>query len=448
MKVINFWGNKRLAQFLFLSIILTPLLPPVALLCVAIAVFWHRKEYRFFQSVDWPEKAFIGFMLISAVSWIVDPSWFYGIPVGLIPILMFGLYWMLSVWIRNLKWSWQEVQNLYLAFWLSGLYIAVIVFIQQMDWHVINDSFVGNILQFYNDFRFQSERSVRSIGTSGNSNLAAALLICFSLMSIYAASVLKKKWHKLMAFIIFGAYVTAIWCTGSRGAWAGLLIGLIVQLWMTGHRKRTVTITLAIFLLIYCFPELIPRKETLQATIEVRLEVWTTALKIFRENWLLGVLPIHFGQLFAKEAGFYVYHAHNILLGVASEFGVMGLGLFLWLLLLTIKRARRWRKVANQKEEKRLAGMLLSLTIALMGHGMYDYPIIAPQIGLMFMLSVIIIHTQYVRRCVNKPEWSQPSESREIPAFSERKVISWILLFIPYEVMYWIYRVFAHRKIE
>jgi putative inorganic carbon (hco3(-)) transporter len=80
---------------------------------------------------------------------------------------------------------------------------------------------------------------------------------------------------------------------------------------------------------------------------------------------------------------------------------------------------------------------------------MYDYPIIAPQIGLMFMLSVIIIHTQYVRRCVNKPDWSKPSEPEpELPAFSERKVISWILLFIPYEVMYWIYRFFVHRKIE
>ena len=180
MKVINFWGNQRLAQFLFLSIILTPLLPPVALLCIAAAVLWHRKEYRFLKSLDWPEKAFIGFMLISAVSWLVEPSWFYGIPVGLIPIAMFGLYWMLAVWIRHLSWSWQEVQKTYLAFWLSGLYIAVIVFIQQMDWHVINDSFVGNILQFYNDFRFQSERSVRSIGTSGNSNLTAALLICFS----------------------------------------------------------------------------------------------------------------------------------------------------------------------------------------------------------------------------------------------------------------------------
>jgi hypothetical protein len=80
---------------------------------------------------------------------------------------------------------------------------------------------------------------------------------------------------------------------------------------------------------------------------------------------------------------------------------------------MTIRRARRWRKAANQKEEKRLAGMLISQTIALLGHGMYDYPIIAPQVGLMFMLSVIMIHTQYERRCTSKPEWSEQQKEEQ-----------------------------------
>lgn len=446
MKVINV--NKRLTQFLFLSIILTPLLPPVALLCVASVVLWHWKKQPK-KVFEWPEKVFMGFMIISAISWLINPSWYYGIPVAIITIGMFGLYFLLSVWIRHfVQWTWQDVQQIYLAFWLGGLFVALIVFFQQMDWDVINDSFIGYILQFYNEFRFQSEWSVRSIGTSGNSNLTAALLICFALMSIYAASVLQKKWQKGLAFVVFAIYVTAIWCTGSRGAWAGLLIGLIVQLWMTGHRKRTVTITLAIFLLIYCFPEIIPRKETLQATIDVRLEVWTTAFDIFREHWLLGVQPLHFGQLFVNKAGFYVFHAHNILLGVASEYGTVGLLLFLSLLVVTVQRARRWRKVANRKEEKRLAGMLVSQTMALMGHGMYDYPITAPQIGLLFMLSIIIIHTQYYRRCKNKPEWSEPSGDGDFRDFSDHKLISAISFFVPYQMLCWFFRFFVIRKIE
>jgi putative inorganic carbon (HCO3(-)) transporter len=412
LKELNLLAIKRLTQLLYLSILLSPFVPPIALLIMALATFFTVKEKWMFNK--WPEKIFLGFMILSLVSWLVDPSWIFGIPIGVIPMAMFGLYYSLTIWIRHkVKWSWQEVQAMYLQFWLGGLYVALIVFIQQLDSPVFNHSLIGNILHFYNEFRWQSEWSVRSVGTTGNSNLTAALLICFALMSIYASSVLRQTWKKIAAFGVFIIYCIAIWCTGSRGAWVGLVIGLIVQLWMTGHRKRTVTITLGIILLAYCFPEIIPRQDTLGSTIRVRLEVWTVALQIFREHWLLGVLPIHFGQLFAKKAGFYIYHAHNIFLGIASEYGIIGLTLFLALIYMTIRRARRWRKAANQKEEKRLAGMLISQTIALLGHGMYDYPIIAPQVGLMFMLSVIMIHTQYERRCTSKPEWSEQQKEEQ-----------------------------------
>jgi len=417
----------RLTQFLYLSILLTPFLPPVSLTVVAFAT-WILYRGRFTAS-DWPEKVFVGFMVLSVVSWIFNPSWFYWIPIGIIPFFMFGLYYLLSVWFRQVcNWKWQELQSLYLQFWLGGLYVAVIVIIQQVDWPVINESIFGKIFQFYNDFRWQSEKSVRSVGTSGNSNLAAALLICFALMSIYAMSVLQKIWQKMGAFATFIVFCGAIWCTGSRGAWVGLIIGLIVQVWMTGHRMPTVALSLAILGVVFFFPEVIPRKDTLGSTIRERIEVWSTAFEIFKENWLLGTLPLHFGQIFAKKAGFYVYHAHNVFLGIASEYGIIGLTLFLVLVFMTIRRARRWRKVANQKEEKRLAGMLLSQTIALLGHGMYDYPIISPQVGLMFMLSVIIIHTQYQRRCLSRPEWSDPEPEEPDFLMLSRSISAMVLV--------------------
>ena len=97
--------------------------------------------------------------------------------------------------------------------------------------------------------------------------------------------------------------------------------------------------------------------------------------------------------------GRHVYHAHNILLGVATEFGVVGLVLFLLMIGMTVYRARKWRKMAIRLEEKRLSGMMLSLIFAFLGHGMYDYTIIAPQVGSLFFLSVILINWQYERRC-------------------------------------------------
>lgn len=396
----------RLTQILYLSILVSPFLPPVALLLVGmVTLFIYKGKWTI---KGWPEGIFFSFLLLSLISWYFNPSWFYWVPIGIIPILSFCLYYLLTFWIRHIvRWSWQEVQKMYLQFWLGGLYVASIVIMQQVDWHVINSSWLGILLDFYNDFRWQSERSIRSVGTSGNSNLAAALLICFALLSIYASSVLKKGWQKIVAIALFFVFCAAIWCTGSRGAWVGLVVGFIVQVWMTGHRKRTVGLVLFLIGVVIAYPQIIPRKDTLAYTISDRFKVWSTAFDIFREHWLIGTLPLHFGQIFAKKAGFYVYHAHNVFLGIATEYGSIGLILFLALVFTTVRRARRWRKTANSKEEKRLAGMLISQTIALLGHGMYDYPITSPQVGLLFMLSVIVIHTQYERRCLTRPEWSE-----------------------------------------
>ncbi|SFX67716.1 O-antigen ligase [Thermoactinomyces sp. DSM 45891] len=408
----------NLTAFLYLSILLSPFLPPVALGLLSCATIYYVRGNWELRS--WPEVVFLGFMLVIIISWCYNPTWYHlkdqdiTFPIGIVPLATFGAYYMLSMWTRKvLNYSWRDLQKVYLLFWLSGLYVAAIVFLQQLDWYGLHATWVGDLLDFYRTNRYQSERSIRSIGTTGNSNLTAALLICFALLSIYASSVLEGKWKKTLAFSMFFLFCTAIAYTGSRGAWIGLVIGLIVQVWMTGQRKWTVGLFAAFVGVVSFFPSIIPRKDTLATTIDDRFQVWSTSWEIFQDNWLLGALPIHFGQLYKQITGKIIYHAHNVVLGIASEYGVIGLLLFSALIFMTIRRARAWRKAANQKGEKRLAGMLISQTVALLGHGMYDYPIISPQVGLLFMLSVVMIHTQYERRCVIRPNWRDDEEAAD-----------------------------------
>ncbi|MBN2910442.1 O-antigen ligase family protein [Polycladomyces sp. WAk] len=411
----------RIIHLLFLSILMSPWLPPLVMLGIGLLTpFFYKCKW---PVRGWPEGIFLGFAFLSLISWAFNPSWFWWIPIGIIPIILFGLYYLLTIWIKHLAdWSWQQLQRLYLQFWLGGIYVAIVVIMQRWDLLPHEKSFWTYMLGFYPLWQTDMERSV---GTAANSNLAAAMLICLALMSIYASSVVRGAWKKVGCFTMFAMYSVAIWCTGSRGAWVGLLIGLLVQVWMTGNRRRTVLLFCALLLLggvIYTNQTLIPREETLFATVEVRIFVWQHAFQIFREHWLLGVLPLHFGQLFAKMTGKYMFHAHNVFLGIATEYGIIGLGLFLALIAVTTYRARRWRKTANRKEEKRLAGLLISILFALLGHGMYDYPIISPQIGLIFILSLIMIHAQYERRCLKKPEWSQVSYTDSV---SEKKMDKW-----------------------
>jgi O-antigen ligase len=348
--------------------------------------------------LKWPECIFLGFFFVTMVSWMVNPVYFDKIPIGVFSLLAFLLFLLITYWFRTIvNWSWQELEKIYLLFWLGGLYVAFVVILQQFDWSCVKDSWLRMIMDFYHNHRFQSERSIRSVGTTGNSNTTAAMLICFCLLSIYASSVLLKRWQKTAALSFFLVFIYALASTGSRGACIGLLGGLIVQLWMTGRRKWTVAITCILATTILLQPKIIPRNDTFGSTASARFKVWATSLDIFKENWLVGVLPLHFGQIYVKKTGVYLYHAHNVFLGIATEFGVIGLLLFCALLFTTIRRARKWRKVAKQKEEKRLAGVLLAIVMALLGHGLYDYPILSPQIGIIFLLSVMFIHIQYER---------------------------------------------------
>jgi putative inorganic carbon (hco3(-)) transporter len=60
---------------------------------------------------------------------------------------------------------------------------------------------------------------------------------------------------------------------------------------------------------------------------------------------------------------------------------------------------------------------MLSLIFAFIGHGMYDYTIIAPQVGSLFILSVILINWQYERRCrVSVPSRPAKGERQESTA--------------------------------
>ncbi|WP_146172136.1 O-antigen ligase family protein [Melghirimyces profundicolus] len=403
---------KRWMQFLHINILISPLFPVLVMLALGIAVlFINRGKWNLFE---WPERIFLGFVIWSLISWFFNPYLLFGwLPVGFVPVLFFGLYYLFSVWVKEvLDWDWRKFQRLYLQFWFFGLYVAFVTVFQRVDWIPTEKSILFYLLGFY---PMQQAESVRSIGTASNSNLAAAMLICLALLSIYASSVLKKRWHRIGALASFVIYCVGIWCTGSRGAWVGLVIGLLIQVWMTGNRKRTVLLFLGLLflgLIIYTNKTLIPREETLFATAEVRIFVWQNSFRLFEQNWLTGVLPLHFSYLFDQMTGKYLFHAHNILLGMAVEYGGVGLLLFLSLIAVTTHRARRWRKTANQKEEKRLAGALTSIIFALLGHGMYDYPIIAPQIGLIFMLAVIVIHDQYEKRCLRRPEWFSRQESQ------------------------------------
>jgi len=385
---------KFLLYFVYTSIFLAPFLPVISLLGVDLFVVFllFKRRYVSFKS---PELFFLGFALICVLSFLKTPSYIFNIPILIFPLFFFLSYYFLTIFIRFFNSSYEDIKKVYVYFWLSGIYVFLIVILQYKN----NLKFLAPLLNFYNSFRFQAEHSIRSIGTTGNSNITAAMLICFALTSIYFSFIFKglKRLIPLFTFLLF---CYAIAYTGSRGACVGLIFGLIVQLWFTGHRFKTFVLCLSLLLLFILYPEIIPRNDTLLSTLNVRISVWKTSLFIFLQNFLFGTLPIHFGQLFYKQTGNYLVHAHNIFLSIAVEYGIFGFCLFLCLIFLTLYRGYKLC-VLSKECKKHFVGMLLSQLIAILSHGMYDYPIIHPQVGLLFVLNIILINVLYQAEITN-----------------------------------------------
>lgn len=80
------------------------------------------------------------------------------------------------------------------------------------------------------------------------------------------------------------------------------------------------------------------------SSIGLRLRMWTNAAKIFKEHPLLGAGTAGYKHETNKiDPSLTLTHPHNSYLYVATSYGLLGLGLYGWLLLATLRRAWRSR---------------------------------------------------------------------------------------------------------
>lgn len=166
-------------------------------------------------------------------------------------------------------------------------------------------------------------------------------------------------------------FVAASFLTGRRGEFLVLLIvWAAVGFLVMGRRQRRSAILVAVVLILAVLP-LVPRllnssllsryQYTLRTYQEGadflggRLDLWREALRLFRENPLVGIGWGGYGNYVTeafREAHGNVYNVHNIYLQFLAETGLIGTVLilsgFFGLLFLTIHRLCRVQKMQTE----------------------------------------------------------------------------------------------------
>lgn len=226
-------------------------------------------------------------------------------------------------------------------------------------------------------------RGMRAIGSIGQSNDLGAFLALFAVPALAGFFGVKNWFGKLLLLGIFALASFGIILSLSRGSMLALLAGVFLVAWLSS-RWSVGVLLLALLLSPLWAPDYLKERIThstvesesgdvsVDMASEARLQTWRTIFEVVAAHPLDGVgftglayvlpdLGEEMGLEEVKES------AHNTWLRMLSETGVIGLGLFVWLMwkcwALGLEAMRRARNAFDRSVGVGLAGATVALAI-------------------------------------------------------------------------------------
>lgn len=297
------------------------------------------------------------------------------LPIAMQMIVGIGLLLSISGWATSRERNQQAMIGLAVV---GILLVAIAPF--TVDW--ITDKYEFLPSSFYDWFLPLSRRVIHPNILAG---AAAVLLVTLIGYQRFTWRGLGRREHLFFVFVSVCLAALLI-VLQSRGAMMGVLLGL-GSLWLLSLRVRTgvmliVGIVAVLALLVLAGADLTFLVDS-SASIRgasARLEIWAHATELVRDFPFTGV---GFGNFQRVTELFYPFlvagpdqsHAHNLLLQIAVDTGLIGLVLWLSCLLLVIACCVGAWRLATANRDRWLCGMsagLLCGQLTMIVHGLTD----------------------------------------------------------------------------
>jgi O-antigen ligase len=204
-------------------------------------------------------------------------------------------------------------------------------------------------------------------------NDLAYFALAFLPLNLLFLSLNNSFFIRMLCLCSFGASVLVVLLSGSRGGFLAFVMALIVMFVKTRAFKtyiKFVVVTLCLALLVFV-PINFERYSTIldlendynMHAEEGRLAIWKTGIRIMLLNPVVGVGVMNFAEAVgtdrqARDAESLVWQAaHNSVIQIGTETGVIGLTFFLLLSLNVLRIFNRIRAESQQKELVMVAEM-------------------------------------------------------------------------------------------
>ncbi len=209
-----------------------------------------------------------------------------------------------------------------------------------------------------------------------------------------------SSWHRIVWAAVSLPLAAALYLTGSRSVVAAALAGFLA-LALVVVRQRTAAVravlafaAVALIVMAGSYSWMTGRDvagETAKQSMSIRAELVRTGLRVVETRPLLGVGLDRFYLVAGSLASDSLraqwqgrMNPHNDLLRFAAELGLLGLGLFLWILLAA--GALAWRTLRRTRDP-RLAGAVGGL-VAFLVTSMVSNPLMVREVSYVFWIAL------------------------------------------------------------
>lgn len=353
------------------AILYSPFFSVLWLVGMAVYMLVHLREVKL-------EPYGIGLLFLTMWSFAV--AVFYESWVSVAATAVLASFFLLHQWFIAKTWREDELDRLFGRLFHLGTGTALIGWLQQMgQWPT--QANVWTWMMGWVPFVPISEERIS--GTFSNPNFAASWYAALLVLGLWMweRSSRSGKWLVAAQMVVL---VGALYFTGSRGGLLAWLCGTGVY-WLVRYRRQAllaVTGLAAMLLTVGWFrPEWLPRGNLFWQSLETRLDIWQTGLKLWMAQPLTG---IGLAKMWFLPPGETAYpgplpHAHHTLLSVAVDLGLIGLLLFLWMQVFVWRGVVQLAAVGHVHVPV-LAGVLAVLAV----HGLVDHPLFLPQVALLY----------------------------------------------------------------
>ncbi|MEW6557669.1 MAG: O-antigen ligase family protein [Elusimicrobiota bacterium] len=243
-------------------------------------------------------------------------------------------------------------------------------------------SAIYGIITHYGGFWIIATPQVdRIFSTFGNPIFFAVFLVATIPLAIFKLIEEKEIAYKVIWFFMSISFVVALFFTKSRAGWIAFVVSILVYIFLSLDskvKKLLLVSVLLIFAIVFVL-----KTRNVWVRQQGHLLIWRDSLRMLFNKPLLGVGLGAFHISFPKYASEQlkriwpqhqniVNDAHSEFVQILAELGLVGFGLFLWLIFSFLYSIKQFYKQPHIKEEILLFTALFSSAIAILVQNLFS----------------------------------------------------------------------------